>query len=409
MSELLRVYQKPIQYLLSHFPCVVILGARQVGKSTLLKQVWPTTPLFDLERERDFELIEKDPEFFLNNYPSPLIFDEAQLSPRLFSALRVHIDKNRKQNGQFLISGSSSPDLLKNISESLAGRVAILEIGTLHWEEAWKGFPSPFYKWITEGSWNELLKLKPLRTKEQLYELCFFGGYPEAFLNRHNSKVYGLWMENYIKTYLERDVRRLFPRLKMETYRRLLKMLTFSSGHIINFSDFARSLDVSQPTIKLYFDIAEGTFLWRTLPSFHKKMSKRVVKMPKGHLRDTGLICFFLNIKTKDDLKSHPQFGTLWEVFVLEQIIKGLKTTLTPFQISYYRTHHQAEIDLIIENHAGLIPIEIKAGITIQRNQIQTLETFIKTHQCPCGILINNSQEVLKISEKIFQIPATCL
>ena len=407
MSPKKRSSLDSIDYLLNNFPCVVVLGARQVGKSTLLKQILPRATFFDLERNADFLRIDSDPELLLQETERPLIFDEAQLSTNLFKALRVEIDRNRQATGQFLLSGSSSPWLLKNISETLAGRVAIVELDPFEWQEGLEKNSSDL---IAAFEKPETLKsLNPNFNKRELLEICLYGGYPEPFLKRHDSKFFRLWMENYVKTYVERDIRALFPTLKLDTYKRFVQMLAYASGEIINASNFARSLDVSQPTVKHYLDIVEGTFLWRKLPSYQKNATKRIVKMPKGHLRDTGLINYFLRIQSIDDLKGHPQFGRIWEVFITEQIIRHFKNRIEEIECYYYRTHNQAEIDLIIESRHGLIPVEIKSGSATSKKQLKTLENFILDYKCPFGLLINNGDEVFKLSENIYQLPAIYL
>lgn len=409
MSHFDRSYLIGVEKLMTMFPVVSVLGARQVGKSTLLHQLLPGSPYFDLERHADFERISSDPDFFLDSQPTPIVIDAAQLCPGLFQALRVKVDQARQQNGRYLISGSSSPELLKNVSESLAGRVAIMELSPFLLEESWKKKPSDFYQLISTQQFSSLDILETRYTKTQLYTSCLYGGYPDHFLNRENQLFTGQWMENYFQTYIARDIRRLFPGIASQTFRRFVKMMAFASGQIINFSNFARSLDVSQPTVKSYFSIAEGTFLWRMLPSFNINYVKRIVKMPRGHIRDTGLITSLLNIHSIDALVSHPDFGRIWESFIIEQLIQGFKKDLIPINTSYYRTHDGREIDLILEGPFGIIPIEIKAGSTVRSSSLYAIKAFIETHSCPIGIVINQSGEVSMLSARLIQIPASYL
>ncbi len=405
MKPITREFTAGIKQLLHNFPCVVVLGARQTGKTTLLRQVLPDAPIFDLERTGDYERITADPLFFLNSNPLPLLIDEAQLCPELFSAIRVKIDEDRGRNGQFLLSGSSSPELLKNVSESLAGRVAIVELSGFSWSEAARTKPSRIYQLLNTQD-CDFQKLQPVHTLDKLYELCFYGGYPDPYLARKKVGYTDLWCENYLSTYLHRDIRRLFPGLKAETYKRFIKMMSFSSGETINASEFARSLDVSQPTAKNYFDIAQGTYFWRIIPSYQKSRKKRLVKMPKGHLRDTGLITHLLNIPRIQDLKNHPKFGAIWETFIIEQLIKNLQSNLIRFDYYYYRTADQSEVDLVLEGKFGLIPIEIKTGLYRGKEQIKGLINFVAEYDCKLGILINNESEIVKLTENIYQIPA---
>lgn len=408
MSYKKRSVKASVEFLLQHFPAVVILGARQVGKSTLTQKVLPKATFFDLERDSDFQRINDDPGLLLQETNRPIVFDEAQLSPALFRALRVAIDENRDQPGQFLLSGSSSPELLKNISETLAGRIAIVELDPFDWHEI---HDTPASGELLEALVKPelLLELPAHFDKQQLLSLCLHGGYPEPVLKKDDRRFYRLWMESYLKTYIERDIRVLFPQLNIDAYKRFIQMLAFSSGDIINASAFARSLDVSQTTIKNYLEIVEGTFLWRRIPSWQKNVNKRIVKTPKGHLRDTGLINYMLRIQDENDMKSHPQFGKIWETFIAEQLIRQFTNQLERLDYYYYRTQNQAEVDLILETESGLIPIEIKAGSVTAKRQLKALEAFIEEHNCAYGLVVNNGDEVYKLSPKIYQLPAAFL
>jgi len=407
MSYIRRAITDSVYYLLQHFPAVVVLGARQVGKSTLIRHLLPEAPLFDLERDSDFQRVNDDPGLLLQEINRPVIFDEAQLSPALFRALRVAIDRQRDQPGQFLLSGSSSPQLLKQISETLAGRVAIVELDPLSWHEIKEGKANDVVAALAEP--EQMKQLQPLLSRQELLTFCLHGGYPEPVLKYDDGKYYRLWMENYLKTYIERDIRALFPQLNLDAYKRFIHMLAFSSGEMINASNFARSLDVSQPTIRNYFEIVEGTFLWRRIPSYQKNVRKRIVKMPRGHLRDTGLINYFLRLQNSNDMKAHPQFGRIWETFISEQLIRHFKNRVESIDYYYYRTQNQAEVDLILETDHGLIPIEIKAGSVTVKRQIIALEQFIKEHNCRYGVVINNGDEVFKLTPSVYQLPAIYL
>jgi predicted AAA+ superfamily ATPase len=397
-----------VRNLLDCFPCVVIIGARQVGKSTFLRQLLPCASTYDLEDYDDFQLINENPEFFLSQVTTPVIIDEAQLSPNLFKALRVAIDKDRKTNGKFLLSGSSSPHLLKNISESLAGRVAIVELAGLSWSEALEKEESDFIENIF--CINHLQKLKTNKTRKELLELCLYGSYPEPYLNRRDTVRYYKWQENYIKTYIERDIRSLFPRLNLEAYRRLISMLAFSTGEIINLTKLSSSLGVSASTVSQYLEIIEGTFLWRKLKPYETNLKKRLIKSAKGYLRDTGLINYFLKIQTLDQLQGHPNYGHIWEIFVIEQIFKSLANKSNYlYDVYFYRTKHKAEIDLVIETSNGLIPIEIKSSMELKTDSTKSIKSFIEEYQCPHGIIISNSEKIQMRSERVIEIPAIYL
>lgn len=393
------------------FPVVVIVGARQSGKTTLTKKCRPDWLYIDLEKPSDFNRIDADPEFFLQQNPKHIIIDEAQLCPKLFEVLRGVIDENRDQPGRFLITGSSSPALLENISESLAGRVATVELGTLKTNEIFAKPLSDFYHIFQDklhaDNLNQLKK--PALTSKNIQYAWFKGGYPEPVLKASNA-FYLQWMENYENTYIYRDIARLYPRLNKAAYQRFLTMLCKLSGTILNKSEVARALEVSEGSVREFLAIADGTFLWRQLPSYEKSLTKSIIKMPKGHIRDTGLLHSLLRITDENDLYNDPIIGHSFESFVIEEIIKGLQSTLlTHWAPYYYRTRGGAEIDLILEGPFGVLPIEIKYGTKVTPKQLKSLDDFVMAHQLPFGLVINQSQEAYWLSRHIFQLPATYL
>jgi predicted AAA+ superfamily ATPase len=400
-----------INSLLEMFPAVVILGARQCGKTTLAKNCRPDWLYIDLEKPSDFNRVTSDPEFFLQQNPKNIIIDEAQLCPILFEVLRGTIDEIRDLPGRFLITGSSSPELLKNISESLAGRVATVELGTLKTNEIFDKPMSSFYSIFQEKLSAERLKFlnPPLLTAKEVQYSWFKGGYPEPVLKKSNV-FYLQWMENYENTYIYRDIARLYPRLNKVAYQRFLTMLCKLSGTILNKSEVARALEVSEGSVREFLMIAEGTFLWRQLPSFEKSQIKSIVKMPKGHIRDSGLLHSLLRIIDENDLYRDPIIGHSFESFVIEEIIKGLQATmLTHWTSYYYRTRSGVEIDLILEGPFGLLPIEIKYGTKVTTQQLRSLEEFVIAHQLPFGLVINQAKEAYWLNRHIFQLPASYL
>ncbi|MCD6045492.1 MAG: ATPase protein [Gammaproteobacteria bacterium] len=409
---MLRNISFKINQLLEYFPAVVILGARQSGKTTLAKALRPDWLYCDLERASDFNRIEHDPEFFFQQYPQHIIIDEAQRSPKLFETLRGVIDHQRNIPGRFILSGSSSPELLKNVTESLAGRVAIVELGTFKANEIFGKPLSPIYNLLAENKFTRenlsqlgsaLLDLKEIQLAWQK------GGYPEPVLST-SENFYWQWMENYENTYIARDIANLFPRLNRVAYQRFLPMLCNLSSTILNKSDIARALEVSASSVQEFLAIAEGTFLWRALPSYENSVSKSLVKMPKGHIRDSGLLHSLLNITQIEQLYKHPVIGASFEAFVIEEIIKGLQATLlTHWSTYYYRTRGGAEIDLILQGPFGTIPIEIKYGSTATPRQLKSLENFVKENNLDFALLINQADKAIWLSKTVCQLPANYL
>jgi predicted AAA+ superfamily ATPase len=413
MSELKRNSESKLNTLLNLFPAVAILGVRQCGKTTLSKKLRPTWRYLDLEHGPDYDLIHNDPSFFFKENPTHIIFDEAQLSADLFKELRVVIDQNRQEKNRFILTGSSSPELIKSLSESLAGRCSIIELGTLTCNEYYQKNQSDFYTLFTNPlsptSIQQFKSLKPTVSFTQLQHFFLKGGYPEPSLSS-NPVFYDAWMKSYFQTYIERDVRKLFPRLELITYRRMIRMLSELSGREINKSMLGRSLNTSEVSIGDYLDIAEKTFVWRMIYPLEKSLKKSMIKRPKGIFRDSGLQHYLANIKKTEQLSSYPAVGFNFEAYVIEEILKGLDSHLySQWNYSYLRSKNGFEIDLILSGDFGIIPIEIKYGIRTKSEQLRHLKQFIKDYNAPFGIIINNANQVELLAENIVQVPANFL
>lgn len=407
MTGLNRALTEHVESLLEQFPVVTILGVRQSGKTEFTKAIRPNWQYFDLERLPDYEQISSDPTFFFERNEKHLILDEAQEYPEIFNVLRGVVDNNRQEKGRFLVTGSSSPELLKHVSESLAGRVAIVEMGTFKASELQAKPLSNFYQLFKQKlSADFLPESAPPINRQEIETSWFKGGYPEPVLS-NNDSAYANWMENYRSTYINRDVAKLFPKLNLVAYQRFLSTLSALSGTIISKASIARAIEVSEPTIHEYLTIAEGTFLWRQLTSFERNITKSIVKMPKGHLRDSGLLHFLQKIHDLDSLYASPMVGHSFESFVIEELIKGLEAEgIVNTGYHYYRTRGGAEIDLILDGPFGLLPIEIKFGVATPRQKLRALEDFVEEHNCPFGLVINQSEKPDWLSRKIFQLPA---
>lgn len=417
MKKVKRNLEVRVQSLLSQFPVVALMGARQVGKTELAKTAGKNWKYFDLENPGDLNRIQLDPDVFFSENPDSIILDEAQEFPDLFKILRGVVDQDRNKKGRYILTGSSSPLLLKNISETLAGRVATIEVGTLKANEFYQRPLSPLYDCILNGALNTMdamamdivSEIKPQMTVTEMRKFWFQGGYPEPTLT-NDADFYRQWMEEYQKTYIERDIRKLFPNINSIRYRKFISLLAELSGTIINKSELAGLLEVSQPTVNQYINIADGTFVWRILPSFSKSKSKSLVKMPKGHQRDSGLLHFLTRVPDLERLLYSPRFGSSFESFVIEEIIKGLTAAgASGWSYSYYRTRSRAEIDLVLEGYFGFIPVEIKFSSKAESKDIAQLKVFIEEYKAPYGILINQSSKVEKLTPNIVQIPVGML
>lgn len=300
-----------------------------MGKSTLAKQIlkeYPESLYLDLEDPRDKARLTEPLTFLEENHKRLICIDEIQLYPELFSVLRSFIDQyNRK--GQLLLLGSASRDLLRQSSETLAGRISYIEI-------------NPFM--LEEVSDEKKLWLQ--------------GGYPESY--KLEEELSFDWRKNYIRTFLERDIPQLGFSIPAEVLRRFWTMLAHVNGGILNQSRLASSLGVSGPTIKNYLDILEGTFVIRRLPSFHANTKKRLIKAPKLYIRDSGLTHSLLGIESFNDLLGHPCLGSTYESYIIASLIEKFDR----FEPYYYRTSAGAEIDLILQKGRKILAFEIKSS-----------------------------------------------
>ncbi len=403
-----RAYSSLLTSYLATFPCVALLGVRQCGKTTLLQTLPNDWKHFDLERRADYEVIARDPDAFFRLNPGRIALDEAQVLPELFPALRVAIDERRAEKGRFVITGSSSPELVRAVSETLAGRVGIIEMSPLSWEEVTGTTDhDSFFKRIRapNAKPSELIDgLRPRGPVQLLREYWFKGGFPEPWLTT-TADFRLRWTEQYIQTYLLRDVKRLFPGLDEIRFRRFLEMLGGLSGKIINYADVGRALGVSQPTARDYFAIAHGTFVWRTIPAYSRSVVKRVVKHSRGYLRDTGLLHTLLRIPDHDALLSHPQVGASWESMVVEDVIRQLNTLGLACEYSYYRTGGGAEVDLVVDASFGRLAIEIKLTSTVNSRDLRGLKDFVEEQKARMGLVINNDVAPRQYDERIVGLP----
>jgi uncharacterized protein len=325
-----------IRRLLKQFPAVAILGARQTGKTTIAKQIqndWKIHTIYlDLELDSHIRRIEHDPELYLSNYKDSLvIIDEIQRKPELFALLRALIDENRKP-GRFLLLGSSSPQLVKGVSESLAGRIAYIEIGGISIQEAAS-------KKIGQNT------------------LWLRGGFPLPLLAK-DSNTADIWYKNFIRSFVEQDISRLFGiDASSAILRNLLRMLSGYNGGLFNKEEYARSLGITAPTVKRYLQLLNGAFLINELPPWSPNIKKRIVKNSKIYIRDTGILHSLNDITEFDELYGDLVAGLSWEGFVIEQI----RLAQNQFDMYFYRTHNGAESDLVlIKKGKAVACIEIK-------------------------------------------------
>ena len=373
-----RFKQKEIGRLMKQFPVIAIIGPRQCGKTTLALQMYDhkfnDALYFDLESPADRRRFD-EPEYFLTALESKIIIiDEVQRLPGLFALLRSIVDKN-KRKGRYLLLGSSTPHLIKGVSETLAGRIAYTEISTLNLTEIYKKQSDVTKHW-------------------------FRGGFPDAWLSKNDTKCY-IWMDNFFRTFIERDLNTLFGvNFSAEVMFKLWRMLAHFHGSVWNADSFSKGLDISRTTVNRYVNYLEGAFMLRVLPPYYTNSKKSIVKSPKIYIRDSGLLHYLNDIHHSKNIFNNPNVGNAWEGYVIEQIIQLLPSFIRPY---YYRTHYGSEMDLVLVR--GLKPIaciEIKSSNepTLSRGFYESID-FLKTKK---SFIITPHQNISYFMEKSIMV-----
>lgn len=333
----------------AEYPAVTVLGPRQAGKTTLVQMTFPDRPYFSLEDPDVRAAAEADPRGFLNQVPGGAILDEVQRLPVLLSYIQGLVDRNDKP-GRFILTGSHQPRLHEAISQSLAGRTAVLTL--------W-----PF----------SLSELRRYRSDWRPFELVVQGFFPR--LHEHGLEPRRFY-NGYLQTYVERDVRALINLRDLSPFQRFLTLLAGRVGQVVNYTSLANDVGVSAPTVKNWLSVLKASYVVFELPPFFANIRKRLVKSPKVYFTDVGLAAFLLGIRTEEQAQRDPLRGSLYENLVIADIVKGaLNRGLRP-EIYFFRDSRGNEVDLLIRENGRLIPVEIKSAATFSPDFVKGLERF---------------------------------
>ena len=308
---------------LDQFPATVITGSRQSGKTTLARAVWPDAGYVSLDDPAQADRARRQPDEFLAGLPGRVILDEIQYAPGLFRHLKRAIDQDRRP-GRFLITGSQAFALMQGVSESLAGRAAILTLPTLGLDEVF-----------------------PNATLEQTDRFLWRSGYPELWQRPDLDRE--LWMGSYLATYLERDVRQALNVGNLSDFDRLLRAAALRAGQLLSFADLARDVGIAPNTAKRWLSVLVASQQVFLLEPFHRQHRKRLIKAPKLYFNDTGLLCFLLGFRNPDDVRAHAMWGSVWENFVIAELRKRAQAMTRPPSFWFWRTADGDEVDLLIE------------------------------------------------------------
>jgi len=347
MSYRPRVVESALRRYLKVFPVVGVTGPRQSGKSTLLRHTLPEYAYLTFDNPKHKLAFQDDPEGFLQSRTKPIIFDEVQYVPDIFNHIKLAVDENRSDYGNFILTGSSQFQFLQHATESLAGRIGLLSLLPFQYSE----MPSA-------------LRL----------ESVFQGAYPELVMRKYAESE--LWYAAYLETYLSKDVRAIANIGDMRDFHRFIQLLAARVGQLFDMSMYARDIGVSVPTIKRWLSILEASYIVFTLPPFYENYGKRIVKSPKIYFYDTGLVSYLTGITTFEQYDQGPLAGYLFENYIISEILKKELHTATHSALYYLRTQDKAEIDLIIDRKTSKTFIEIKKSATFHPNMIRTLSNY---------------------------------
>ena len=370
------------------FPAIAITGPRQSGKTTLLKQLYQDTHQFiSFDDPLNIERALTDPKLFLDSYSTNIILDEIQYVPELLSYIKISIDQNRQQMGRFLITGSQQFHLIKDLGDSLAGRIALHNLLPFSIKE--KRRSKKIIKLLSDG-------------KSCFIHACLNGSFPDLVLNRR--KNVEVWNSSYLQTYLERDVRNLANVGDLRNFQQFVRLLASRCAQILNMTNLSSDLGVSVNTIKRWISILEASQIIFLLPSYYRNLGKRLVKSPKIYFLDVGLVCYLTGIQTENHLLNGPMAGPLFENFVVQEFIKSSYNKGKRPNIYYLRTHNQLEIDLIIEKNMEIYPVEIKLSKTLNVGMAKPIERFrelflaLKIHP---GKIVSLADESIPLTKNV--------
>jgi predicted AAA+ superfamily ATPase len=397
---------KLIEYA-KHFKVILVNGARQVGKSTLLSHIFPDIKSIVFDPIQDIYGAREDPELFLNNFQSPLILDEVQYVPELLPAIKRKVDLSDK-TGQFFLTGSQNLSILRDISESLAGRVGILQLdGMTDQEIDGKGNAKSWLAhFLMDPNFFKNNFTNTVTENTSLPEFLWRGTMP-GLLQKPNSIV-PAYHSSYIQTYIERDVRTMEDIRDLSLFHRFTSLTGALTAQEINTSQFGREIGITPTTARKWLNLLVNTYQWLELPPYHGNTIKRISGKSKGYIRDTGLACYLQRISSPDALLANPLFGSIFETMAVNLINRYSMNISVPPQMYHWRTNGGAEVDIVLELDGCLYPIEVKSKTRLNKHDLRGLRSFRETYKninIGKAVVIYGGNEFYILDEDTFAVP----
>lgn len=358
-----------VQTYLAHFPSLLITGARQVGKSTLALSLGIDNYV-TLDDIATYQSAKADPKGFILSLRTPVVIDEVQRVPEIFVAIKEQIDQDRTP-GRFVLTGSSNLQGFKQVSDSLAGRIGIVDLYAFNLSEI-SGRPVNFI--------DDVFAKKPFTTTVTVTDIAPYiikGGFPEVQRIEH-PKTRMLWFSSYIRSHVERDLLDIGNIRNLDSFMRLYLSLALRSANLLNKSDLANDCQIDTKTLDNYLSILKNTYQVALLKPWFTNAAKRLVKMPKVFMLDTGILCHLLKITSPAELHESNNRGAVYETFVLSELVKANTYAAQPVDLSFYRTSDGKEIDFVLDNGKGLVLLEVKAAHSVTPTDFRHIRHFIE-------------------------------
>lgn len=393
--------------LTKNFPAVVISGARQVGKSTLIERHFPEWDSVVFDPVVDIGNARADPELFLRNHRTPLVLDEIQYCPELVPSLKRAIDANR-QPGLFILTGSQQWSVLQSIAESLAGRAVFIDLEGFSLSEVTGDIVEPSWLERYLDSPDDFLSSKGRRLplKRTIYEQLWRGWLPEADVL--SVSVLPDYLGAYLRTYIERDVRLMLDAGDWQQFGRFVQLLAALTAQEVNHSQLGREVGITPQTAKRWISVLKATFQWHEVPAWHGNMLKRISLKPKGYMADTGLVCHLQSLSSPKSIGGHPLAGALFESAVLAEVRKLAAPLSVRPSFYHWRLHSGSEVDLILERDGRLYPIEIKLNSQPKPKDARGLQAFRSSHrerQVAPGLVVSAVEKIQQLTDHDYAIP----